>query len=246
MGSAASICNATNIILNLALSQVGPLYYQNRVMPGECWKQGVGKVWFTVDASLYTGKEDIYTDWSVARPITSWSLIGIGTATALVGGVVLIKAGAASAAVGSAATVASSASSVASFSSGATLVNTFTTGAGGLTAIGTTAGGTFATGGGIVLEVLDSGDVEKAFKNLSVSEAGFYFGSDRTIYIAGGPPKDHVSRNETHQVIRLENGNVNRIYITETKPTSFRWIRNVDDGDSYDDIEKLERRSVSG
>ncbi len=81
MGTTASICNATNIILNIALSQVGPLHYQNRVMPGECWKQPVGKVWFTIDATLYTGKENIYTDWSVAKPIVSWSLIGVGVAT---------------------------------------------------------------------------------------------------------------------------------------------------------------------
>lgn len=76
MGSTVSICNATNIILNLALSQVGPLYYQNNVKPGECMKRDVGKVWYTIKANVYTGQENVYNDWSVAKPIVGYSIAG--------------------------------------------------------------------------------------------------------------------------------------------------------------------------
>lgn len=86
MGSTISICNATNIILNLALAQIGPLYYENKVLPGECWKVKTGKSFFTVNANFYTGEDNIYTDWSVAKPIIETSLYALGFGTFAIGG----------------------------------------------------------------------------------------------------------------------------------------------------------------
>lgn len=77
MGATLSFCNATNLILNLALSQVGPLYYENHVYPGQCWRQNTGAVHFTLSADVYTGQDNVYTDWSVAKPILVWSSIGM-------------------------------------------------------------------------------------------------------------------------------------------------------------------------
>ncbi|XP_021960806.1 uncharacterized protein LOC110856622 [Folsomia candida] len=58
MGSTISIVNETNCILNIALKQVTPLYYENKVMPGQVVKREVGKIWFTVEATLWSGFND--------------------------------------------------------------------------------------------------------------------------------------------------------------------------------------------
>lgn len=55
MGSTASICNHTELILNVALSQLGPMYYENLLRPGMCMDREVGKVWFTVDGRVWNG-----------------------------------------------------------------------------------------------------------------------------------------------------------------------------------------------
>jgi hypothetical protein len=80
MGSTLSLCNATPLILNLALSQVGPLFYENQVLPGECWVQRTGKVWFTIEARPYLGDENKYTNAERVLPIIGVSLMGIGVA----------------------------------------------------------------------------------------------------------------------------------------------------------------------
>lgn len=77
MGATLSFCNATNLILNLALYQVGPLYYHNRVYPGQCWKQDTGRVHFTLSGRIYTGEDTVYTPWSVTLPILKATFIGL-------------------------------------------------------------------------------------------------------------------------------------------------------------------------
>lgn len=68
-----SIHNDTEVILNIALSQVGPLYYQNFVKPGECVTFDVGKVWFTIDGRVWNGDND-YDGKEVARSIIECTL----------------------------------------------------------------------------------------------------------------------------------------------------------------------------
>lgn len=73
MGSSVSIHNDTEVALNIALSQVGPLYYQNFVQPGECFTIDVGKVWFTIDGRVWNGEND-YTGSEVANSIIDCTL----------------------------------------------------------------------------------------------------------------------------------------------------------------------------
>ena len=40
------IINLTNIILNVAICQVGPLYYQNKLLPGETMHRSLGELFF--------------------------------------------------------------------------------------------------------------------------------------------------------------------------------------------------------
>ena len=82
MGSTVSICNATNIILNLALAQVSPLYYENKVSPGECWRVTTGKSYFTIEANVYNSEDNLYTDQSVVKPIIAASIVVVGDGTA--------------------------------------------------------------------------------------------------------------------------------------------------------------------
>ncbi|RWS13867.1 hypothetical protein B4U79_17330 [Dinothrombium tinctorium] len=68
MGATVSVCNASFLILNIAFSQIGPVYYQNSVKPGECMVRKVGKLPFRVEA-----RPDIeinrYRNIDVAIPI---------------------------------------------------------------------------------------------------------------------------------------------------------------------------------
>ena len=43
-----------------------------------------GKVWLTIDAKCYTGEKNEYSDWSVAKPIIGWSLVGLSGAGAAI------------------------------------------------------------------------------------------------------------------------------------------------------------------
>lgn len=73
MGSSVTIFNDTDVILNIALSQIGPLYYENAVQPGQCAKFTVGKVWFTVEGRVWNGDNE-YDGIQVARPIIDATL----------------------------------------------------------------------------------------------------------------------------------------------------------------------------
>ncbi len=73
MGSTVSIYNETEVTLNIALSQAGPLYYQNFVKPGECFTAYVGKVWFTIDGRVWNGENE-YKGIDVAQSIIDCTL----------------------------------------------------------------------------------------------------------------------------------------------------------------------------
>jgi hypothetical protein len=59
MGSTVSICNATNLLINIFLSQVEDLYYEFKVKPNECMTRSVGKVWFTIKAEIWCDDNEV-------------------------------------------------------------------------------------------------------------------------------------------------------------------------------------------
>ena len=97
-----SIKNETQHDLTISLWQVGPLYYENVVKPGETFSRNTGAVHFTVKAWLHSPENEL-DDWSVAKPIiftTVGSVIGTAAAIptaraslAFAGGVAAIPAG---------------------------------------------------------------------------------------------------------------------------------------------------------
>jgi hypothetical protein len=81
MGATISVCNYTNLILNICLKQAFPLYINNQLLPGQNLTRNVGKVWFTIEAKVWNGEND-YNSVNVDK-IISWIAIGakVGGAT---------------------------------------------------------------------------------------------------------------------------------------------------------------------
>lgn len=98
-----SILNETGMPLDISLDQLGPLYYQNNVQPGETFfretgewcnvkfyyvsgmhlPQRIGAVHFTIVATYSIEGQTKNSDWSVAMPILTGALAGafaVGTA----------------------------------------------------------------------------------------------------------------------------------------------------------------------
>lgn len=69
MGASVSICNLTFIAVNVALKQLGPLYFANQLMPQDCVTFKPGKVWFTVEARVWKNGNNDYTNAMAALPI---------------------------------------------------------------------------------------------------------------------------------------------------------------------------------
>ena len=74
MGASVSICNLTNVIINVALRHAAPLHYQNLVVPGNCTSMKPGRVWFTVEARVWRNGTNDYNDAQVALPIAGAAL----------------------------------------------------------------------------------------------------------------------------------------------------------------------------
>lgn len=72
------------MILNIALSQVGPLHYQNEIHPGQCFETTVGKVWFSVEGRIWNGEND-YTYEDVALPIVNTIILSLSIGYAAIG-----------------------------------------------------------------------------------------------------------------------------------------------------------------
>ncbi|OXA60227.1 uncharacterized protein LOC110842607 [Folsomia candida] len=84
MGSTVSICNNSTCILNMAMKQITPLYYENEMQPGQCIEREVGKVWFTLEAKLWNGENGYDTFQDIVFPIT---IITLTALTLLAGGI---------------------------------------------------------------------------------------------------------------------------------------------------------------
>jgi hypothetical protein len=77
------IYNGTIWPLQIALKQVGPLYY-GIVQPGQYFRRDTGAVWFTINASIaLDGKEHI-SDWDCVWPVAA--IVGTVALGALTGG----------------------------------------------------------------------------------------------------------------------------------------------------------------
>ncbi|KAG4067088.1 hypothetical protein HA402_000079 [Bradysia odoriphaga] len=76
MGSTVSIYNDTDVALNIALCQVGPLHYQNLIQPGNCATFNVGKVWFTIEGRVWNGDNE-YDGLQVSQSIIEATLAAV-------------------------------------------------------------------------------------------------------------------------------------------------------------------------
>lgn len=62
MGANVSICNLTIVIVNVSLRHISPLYYQNYLLPRQCATFTPGRVWFTVEARIWTNGTNDYNE----------------------------------------------------------------------------------------------------------------------------------------------------------------------------------------
>lgn len=75
MGASVSICNLTAVIINIALKQVSPLYYENKVFPGNCATFQTGRVWFTVEARIWANGSNDYNEAQKILPAAGLGLL---------------------------------------------------------------------------------------------------------------------------------------------------------------------------
>ncbi|CAL8069573.1 unnamed protein product [Orchesella dallaii] len=83
MWSTVTIINETNCILNVALKLATPLYYENKVMPGQSVVRKVGKVLFTLEAKLWNGENTYDEVRDIIAPLTMISSAALSGARGL-------------------------------------------------------------------------------------------------------------------------------------------------------------------
>ncbi|MCF8179429.1 MAG: hypothetical protein K9J74_13040 [Sulfuritalea sp.] len=62
------IRNETNLIVDVSLEQVGPLYW-GMVKPGQTWHKPTGAVWFSIKASYNIDGKEKYDTWDAVWPV---------------------------------------------------------------------------------------------------------------------------------------------------------------------------------
>ncbi|TGO80138.1 hypothetical protein BELL_0014g00270 [Botrytis elliptica] len=169
------IHNRTCLPLSLALTQVGPLYYENNVLPGHSMKRHVGSVHFTIQAKVFNRTtESKFDEKDNILPILGLTIgaLTLGAGGALVaatGATVLASVAGIGAGLGS--SVAVPAWSATAIAIGSPIVQ-----AGTMVGVGTTAG--------MVMSNMKDG-------KKVVDSMGWYMGfSERHFYIGGGPKAD--------------------------------------------------------
>ncbi|BGP21984.1 proteophosphoglycan ppg4 [Rhodotorula toruloides] len=68
LAKAWSVTNETQVPLNVALRQVGPLYY-DVLPPGATFERRVPNLWFSLEIRPYTSPASAYNGWSATWPI---------------------------------------------------------------------------------------------------------------------------------------------------------------------------------
>ena len=71
MSPGFKIHNRSTIPLTISLDQVGCLYYENNVLPGQTFDRDTGAVWFTIRAKLYDPKQRT-NNWACAEPVIEY------------------------------------------------------------------------------------------------------------------------------------------------------------------------------
>lgn len=68
------IHNRTHLPLSISLDQIGCLYYQNKLLPGQVFDRNTGGVWFTINAKIYDPNSPKTTDFTCALPIATTTI----------------------------------------------------------------------------------------------------------------------------------------------------------------------------
>lgn len=230
MGSTVSIINKTNLVLNIALLQLSPLYFENGVPPNGTMTRRVGKVWFGIQAK-WDLFENRYSDGQNVAVISTTSIAAIlGAITAGVAFAPGAAAGAAAAGTSSA--MAIKASAVTTRTLAGVGIRGALAGKVASGTLGTVVGGTGALVGNVVRfrHIIHMG--ASAFTAASASQImdavndwgrsavvvhGWYLGRDRTFEIRGGPRMKRF---------QLENGTiVELVDLQDYEPFSIHEIR---------------------
>lgn len=87
MGATVSVCNLTLITINVALKQLGPIYYVNQLEPDGCASFKTGRVWFTIEAKIFNRYQsnDYDLSQSVILPVGT-TLLTTGLVTTALNG----------------------------------------------------------------------------------------------------------------------------------------------------------------
>lgn len=197
-----SIKNETDHDLTISLNQVGPLYYENIVKPGETFYRETGAVHFTVKAWIHDPENEL-NDWSVAKPIvfaTIGSIVGAAAAIPTAGASLAIAEGVATVFTAGALTMAGAA-----VSEGLVTAIVCTT-----MGVGYLSGATIIGGGALLGSVTVGAIGDKVFgvagnyENTDlvdalidlfkrhaqpISSVGWYAGYNHKLKIIGGPRK---------------------------------------------------------
>jgi hypothetical protein len=174
MGGGLSVCNKTSAVAHISFAQVGPLYYQNYVNPGDCMtKNGIGNIHVTINARLgIQGNE--YNDGDIALPIAACVASAFALVCPAVG----------AAAIGFEATCLSAGFAVSS-------------------AVTTTGSCAMLIGAGSagVVAVTGSMSIANAVKEIAVSESGYYTNCKRWDLIGGPATIEIIDSNGDHKRI---------------------------------------------
>ena len=209
MGSKLTIHNRTSVIMNIALKQVGNLYWKNQLMPDEEWTVEVGKldefeiklcnniasgkVWFTIEVKLW--KSDGSNDYTMAGAIVP-VLTTSATVVGLTAGIAIPVAGAAG------------------FTAARVTMDA-------IRPIGAAAFHFVPSGVNFVFNLLNKIKSEPPW----LTSHGEYMSGDKRYEIVGGPHASEVtikySDRDSYvvvdQSIRTDSGNLGKIYLKNTQ-----------------------------
>lgn len=147
MGATVSVTNQSDVPVNIAVKQVGVLYWKNYVLPGEtvCWD--LGRVWVTIEAIVDNELDGRtrYRELDRILPIAlaTGGVLAVAGGAVVAAGPVLLGSGAAAAvALGGATVAAETAGAAATAAAAEAIVSTSAATAAGAAA--GAAGGAFA------------------------------------------------------------------------------------------------------
>lgn len=174
MGGGLSICNKTSAVAHISFSQVGSLYYQNYVNPGDCMtRNGIGNIHVTINARLgIQGNE--YNDGDIALPIATCVASAFSLVCPTVG-------------------VIATGMEAICLSAGFAISSAITTTGSCAMLIGMGSAG--------VVAVIGSMSIANAVKDIAISDSGYYTNCKRWDLIGGPSTIEVIDANGNHQRI---------------------------------------------